>query len=277
MPFYKNRKRMLKHRAIKRAVAGKRYNKRHLNMRVSDAVKTYVKRTIHSQIENKCVQINPGQLAFGNVLESPDFNAYPLAPLNSFWTIAQGVGQGNRVGNIIKVRKVMLNYILRPAPYDVLTNPNTQPSEVRLMLGYVKNSPAFLPLNTDIAQLFNVGSTSQAPVGTLKDLISPYNNDYWTIKKSWTHKLGFANNSGTGGSPGVQYHANNDFKYNAMARIDVTRYMPKTCVFNDAVGTTNTKNLFFMYYAVAAGGGTYGATTLPVFIDYWIDFHYEDA
>lgn len=244
---------------------------------VSVAVKKYVNRTIHSNIENKCVQINPGQFAFGNVLESPEFNAFPMCPLNTFWTIAQGIGQGNRVGNIIKVRKCYLNYVLRPAPYDAITNVNPQPSMVRLMLGYVKNSPAFVPLSTDVAQLYNAGSSVQAPVGTLKDLISVYNTDYWSIKKSWTHKLGFANNQGTGGSPGVQYHANNDFKYNAMGRLDITKLLPKTCVFNDSFGTTNTKNLFFMMYAVGAGGGTYGATTLPVFIDYWVDFHYEDA
>lgn len=265
--------------AIKKRLLRKKrtLKKRIAKPKISLAVKKYVKRTVHAQIENKCIQINPGQFGFGNVLESPDFNAYPMAPLSTFWTVSPGVGQGARVGNVIKVRKVMLNYILRPAPYDATTNLNPQPSEVRLILGYVKNAPASLPITTDIQQLFNVGSSSTSPVGTLKDLISVYNTDYWNIKKSWTHKLGFANNQGTGGSPGVNYHANNDFKYNAMKRLDITKFMPKTCVFNDAAGTTNTKNLFFMMYAVAAGGGTYTATTLPVFIDYWIDFAYEDA
>jgi len=244
---------------------------------VSTAIKQYVKKTVHAQIENKCFQVNPGQLGFGNVNESPEFNAFPCAPLAGIWSIAQGTGQGNRIGNIIKVRKTYLSYILRPSPYDATTYPNPQPCIVKLMLGYVKNSPSFLPVAADIQQIFNAGSTSAAPVGTLKDLISVYNNDYWAIKKSWTHKMGFAISGGTGSSPGVQQHANNDFNYNAMGRIDITKYMPKTCVFNDAVNTTNTKNLFFMFYAVAAGGGTFSSTQLPCFIDYWIDFHYEDA
>jgi len=270
MPFFKKgRKRRAPLRKVR--AAGKRRSS------VSAGVKQYVKRTIHAQIENKSIQINPGQLGFGNVNESPEFNAFPMAPINGTWSINLGTGAGSRIGNIIKVRRVRLNYILRPAPYDVTTNPNPKPSEVRLMLGYVKNSPAFLPLNTDIAQLFQQGNTSSSPVGNLKDLISVYNTDYWAIKKSWTHKLGFSISGGTGASPGVQSHANNDFKYNVYRTMDITKMMPKTCVFNDAVGTTNTKNLFFMFYAVSAGGDTYGPTALPVFIDYWIDFHYEDA
>lgn len=244
---------------------------------VSSAVKTYVKKELHSQIENKCAQVNPGPVSFGNVNESPDFNAFPMAPLSLYWSINQGVGQGNRIGNIIKVRKTYLSYILYPLPYDAATNPNPVPNEIRLMLGYVRNTPTFAPIAGDIAQLFQSGSTSAAPVGNVKDLISVYNNDFWSIKKSWTHKLGYANNGGTGNTAVQQSFANNDFKMNVTKRLDITKHMPKTCVFNDATATTNTKNLFFMYYAVAASGGTYGAAGLPCRIDYWIDFQYEDA
>ncbi len=244
---------------------------------VSVGVKNYVKRAIHSQIENKSIQINPGSLSFGNVLESPDFNAYPMAPLSTYWTIPQGTGQGGRVGNEIKTRKCYLNYVLRPTQYDAGTNPAPQPSMVRMMLGYVKNTPSFAPIGGDINQLFDAGSTSVAPVGSLKDLISVYNKDYWTIKKSWTHKLGYANNSGTGAFAGAQFFANNDFSLNVLKRMDITSMMPKTCVFNDTSATTNTKNLFFMFYAVASNGAIYSNITLPVSIDYWIDYHYEDA
>lgn len=244
---------------------------------VSSAVKTYVKRTLHTNIENKCVQVNPGPVGFGNVLESPDFGAFPMAPLSLYWSIAQGVGQGNRVGNTIRIRKTYLNYVLRPLGYDVTTNPSPQPVEVRLMLGYVKNTPCFAPISGDINQLFQSGNSAIAPVGNLKDIISVYNKDYWVIKKSWTHKLGFANYGGTGTNPSFQSHSNNDFKLNHVARIDITKMMPKTCVFNDTSATTNTKNLFFMQYAVHSSGSTSGATVLTATIDYWVDFHYEDA
>jgi len=255
----------------KKGAAGKRKSS------VSVSVKNYVKRALHTQIENKSIQINPGALSFGNVLESPDFNAYPMAPLALYWTIPQGTGQGARVGNEIKTRKCYLSYVLRPTQYDAGTNPAPQPTMVRMMLGYVKNTPSFAPISGDINQLFDAGSTSAAPIGTLKDLVSVYNTDYWTIKKTWTHKLGYANNSGTGAFATAQFFANNDFNLNVLKRLDITQYMPKTCVFNDTSATTNTKNLFFMFYAVASNGATFSNVTLPVNIDYWIDYIYEDA
>ena len=243
---------------------------------VSSAVKSFVTKQLHGAIEDKCVQINYGS-SFGNVLESPDFNAFPMCPLTGYWTIGQGVGQGNRVGNVIKTRRVYLNYIIHPTVYDALTNPNPQPIEVQLMLGYVKNTPCFAPIAGDIGQLFQQGSNVLAPIGNLRDIISVINTDYWTMKKRWTHKVGFASSTGTGSQAPQQYFANNDFKMNIVKRMDITKLIPKTHVFNDANSTTNTKNLFLMYYAVSAMGPLYNSTQLPANIEFWVDFHYEDA
>lgn len=243
---------------------------------VSSAVKSYVSKTLHASIENKCVQINAGN-SFGNVLESPDFNAYPMCPLTSYWNIPQGVGQGSRVGNVIKTRKVYLNYILKPNQYDAATNIIPGPCDVQLMLGYVKNTPCFQPVPGDINQLFNSGSTVVAPVGTLRDIISVINTDYWVIKKRWTHKVGFSSANGTGALPQFQTFNNNDYKYNIIKKMDITKYIPKTHVFNDTSATTNTRNLFLMYYSVLASGGALTPVALPTNIEFWIDFHYEDA
>lgn len=243
---------------------------------VSLATKKYVNKILHSAIENKCVQINGGS-SFAGVQESPDFNAFPMCPLNGYWSISQGVGQGARVGNVIKTRKVTLSYILRPTAYDAAVNPQPQPCEVQLMLGYVKNTPCFAPVPGDINQIFQAGSSVAAPVGTLRDIISVINNDYWVVKKRWTHKIGFATAEGTGGNAASQYFANNDFKMNVVKTIDITKYIPTTHQFNDSSVTTNTKNLFLMYYAVPSNGAAYGATALVSNIEFWVDFHYEDA
>jgi len=243
---------------------------------VSLAVKKYVKRTVHANVENKCVQINGGY-SFGNVNESPDFNAYPMCPLNAFWTIPLGTGQGSRIGNSISVRKVMLNYVLRPTIYDITANPLPEPTEVQLLLGYVKLTPGTLPVAGDISKLFQAGSSVAAPAGSLRDLISIINTDYWVIKKKWTHKLGYADYTGTGNVPAGQYRANNDFHMNVVKKLDITKYIPKHISFNDSDTTALSKNLFFMQQAVASSGGTFGATTLQSNIEFWIDFQYEDA
>jgi len=243
---------------------------------VSAAVKKYVKRTIHTNIENKCVQINGGN-SFGNVLESPDFNAFPMCPQSGYWGISQGVLQGNRISNQIKTRRAYLSYVLRPVAYNAITNPNPIPCEVQLMLGYVKNTPSFPPAAVDITQLFQSGSSVAAPVGSLRDIISVINKDFWVIKKRWTHKIGYASATGTGALASAQFHANNDFKYNVVKRIDITKMMPATFIFNDAGISAISKNLYFMYYAVSADGSILGAQFLPANIEFWLDYHFEDA
>lgn len=266
-------------RKAKARYGKRRYIRRPRKMRgssVSTAVRKYVKRAVHGNVENKCVQINAGY-SFGNVTESPDLNAYPMCPLNTFWSISLGTGQGARIGNQIKTRKVMLNYILRPTSYDATTNPIPQPSIVQLMLGYVKLTPGTLPVAADVNNLFQSGSGVSPPNGSLRDIISAVNNDYWVIKKRWSHKIGYAENSATGASGSDAYFANNDYKYSAIKRLDITKFIPKVIQFNDSSTTTLTKNLFFMVQAVSAAGGIYGSNRLPVNIEFWIDFHYEDA
>jgi len=243
---------------------------------VSVAVKKYVKSTISKNIENKCFQVNGGY-SFGNINEDNILNAYPMCPLNLYWTIPQGITQGGRIGNEVRVKKVMLNYILRPNFYDVASNPLPQPSEVQLMLGYFKETPSALPTSTQIGTIFQSGSSSVPPVGTLRDHISVINKDTFHCAKRWTHKIGLAEYAGTGGNASAQFNSNNDFKLNVKKVLNITKYCPKLLRFNDGGSTTLTKNLFLLKNAVAAGGGVYSASNLPVNIEFWIDFHYEDA
>jgi len=243
---------------------------------VSYAVKKYVKRTIHAQIENKSVQINGGE-TFGSVNQSPDFNAFPMCPQSGYWGITQGVGSGNRIGNQIKTRRAYLSYVLRPAPYNGTTNPNPVPCEVQLMLGYVKNTPSFPPAAVDVTQIFQSGSSVTAPVGSLRDIISVINTDFWVIKKRWTHKIGYATATGTGSQAGPQFFSNNDFKLNVVKRIDITRMLPVNFTFNDNAISAISKNLYFMYYAVSASGDILAAPYAPAAIEFWLDYHFEDA
>jgi len=254
----------------KRSVVGSRKRS------VSVGVKKYVKKQIHKNIENKKVQIQSG-LSFGSVAEAPDFNPYPMLPQAGFWSIPGGVGQGGRIGNQCTIRKLTLSYVLFPKPYDVTTNPNPIPQEVDLYLGYVKSTPSTTPSNLDIAQLYQAGSGVAAPSGTLRDLCATVNTDYWTIKKRWRHKIGYSTNSGTGGNAGNAFYANNDFKYNVVNKIDITKFVPKQLLFNDSNNTVMHRNLFFMHQSLRADNNTTGATQLPMGMEFWIDIEYEDA
>lgn len=243
---------------------------------VSQAVKTYVKRRIHSNIENKVANINYGN-SFGAINESPDMNMFPMLPYTTVWTIPQGTSVAGRIGNQIKIRKVMLNYVLRPNPYDAVFNTTCIPHEIDLYLGYTKQLPGFLPASGDLDFLYQSGATSLRPAGTLKDIVSSINTDYWHISKRWRHKLGYSSNNGTGNSATNQSFNNNDFKLNVIQKLDITKFCPKTVTFNDGTNSPQGKNLFFFYQAIRSDGLLSGSTTLPCNIEFWIDFRYEDA
>lgn len=263
---------------VKRVVRRKQsFKKKRVAKRtVSLAVKKYVKKTLAVNTENKAVQINGGY-SFGNINESPDLNAYPMLPMAAFWSIPQGLGQGGRIGNEIKIRKLMLNYVIRPNPYDAVSNVSPQPCEIDLFLGYVRATPTTLPVAADLSVLFQNGSSVSAPVGSLRDIISVVNTDSWVIKKRWRHKVGYSSANGTGALAGNQTFNNNDFKLNVVRKINITNLINKTLRFNDGNNQTLTKNLYFMQQAVSASGAAFAATQLPMNIEFWIDVQFEDA
>lgn len=245
-------------------------------MRVSPAIKKYVKSRIASNIENKCVQVNGGTV-FGSYLESPVLNAYPMMPLTSYWTIPQGLGQGGRSGNEIRIKSCTLNYIIIPLGYDATTNVVPVPCIIDMYLGHVRQSPTAIPTNADILQLYQNGSSTAGPSGTLRDNVSVINKDYWVMAKRWKDKCGFANYGGTGVQVAQQSYSNNEYKLNAMRKINITKYVPKIIKFNDGNNTTLTKNLFFMYQALSANGQPLSATQRSFDMEFWIDVQYEDA
>jgi len=55
-----------------------------------------------------------------------------MLPYTGYGTIPQGVTQGTRIGNTVKVKKLMLSYVLRPTSYNATFNAFPQPVEVDL-------------------------------------------------------------------------------------------------------------------------------------------------
>lgn len=266
----------MKFTSKKKGVASKKKKTGGKRSAVSLAVKNYVKKVVHVEAENKIVNYNQS-LNFGNCFNNSSLYSYPILPYTGFGTIGQGITQGTRIGNEIKLRRVMLKYVLRPTGYDVSSNPFPAPIEVDLFLGYVKTVPGEIPAAADFNNLFQLGAGVSGCAGNLSDLVQETNKDYWVIKKRWRHKIGFAGYNGTGAIASSQYFNNNEFKLNVIRKLDITKLCPATLKFNDSNGTVQGRNLFFFYQAVNAGGGTNASTALPCNINYWIDIHYEDS
>lgn len=239
-------------------------------------VKKYVDRALDRRIETKTVSVS-SQDQFGSILENATMNMYPILPYVGYLTIPQGVTQGTRTGNECKIRKVMLNYTLRPQIWDSVSNPFPNPFHVQLYLGNVKQYRGILPAASDVNLLYQLGAGTVAPTGALTDMTLEINTDNWDIKKAWTHNIGYALNNASGTQPAGQFFANNDFNLNVVQRLDITKLCASTLKFNDGSATHQGANLFFFYQAISASGSIFPATTRVCTIDFSITIEFEDA
>jgi len=254
---------------------------------VSTAVKSYVNKTIHSNIENKRSDIiNDLLISTYNV--NPDLNCQPLMPIPTGYPtggihIYPGTGQGDRLGNTIKSRRLTFRYIVTPTPYisDVINTEYPQPQELRMMFGFIKGSRTELPDNVNFNQLFQFGNSSNPPYSNLWDMIMPVNQDLFTICKSIVIKVGtqFITNSDAITTPPTvrdyQIYSNNDFKLNQKGTVDLTKYINKTIKFNDTSGYCDTG--LYVWFLTANSDGTVNNNAQTLRVMYSLSYEYEDA
>lgn len=269
MKFYANKRRYYRKR---KATTKKAPYKRRSSL-VNTAVKRYVNRTIHKNIENKTEQT----LSSANQITSYAVNtSLFVVSCIPYTALNQSTGQGDRVGNVIKPRRVMFNYVLRPAQYSASLNPVPIPQEVIIMFGKIKNSKPQQPISTDFAKLWQAGDSFHAPYSNTLDLVQEVNKDWFTVYKILRHKLGYSGATGSGNSTNFEFYANNDFKYNVVRKLNITKYVPKTIKFNDTTAQPTNDGLWMWAMCVNADG-SYTATNTPAYMDYTLNFEYEDA
>jgi len=269
---------MFKKRNYRKRVAKRPYRKSAVGRKgssVSVAVKKYVKSTIHKNMENKSKLIGLSN-TFGSYLQDLTLNALPLLPYTGYMTISQGVGASDRVGNSIRVRKLTLSYSLHPTPYDATTNNLPRPLEIVFYLGHTRDSPGILPTSSDINIFFQNNNTTSAPTGSLFDLVTPINSDYFTIVKQWKHKIGYANQSSIPTTNSFNF-TNNDYKYNVVKKLDLTKFASKLLKFNDNTATVQGKNLFLMYQTINCDGTISSASQITAIFNAVVCLDYEDA
>jgi len=239
---------------------------------VSNTIKRYVKRTIHSQIENK-VETDQGA---GDTITSYAYNTGLFVRTCIPYTkITQGVDMG-RIGNEIKTRTCLFSYSIAPNAYDSVFNPVPRPQEVMVFFGKVLNKKPQEPVSTDFAKLFQNGDTSISPQSNPLDLILPINKDYFKIYKVFRHKIGYAVNVNSGANVSAASYANNDFKLNVVNKVNCTKWCPKTLKFNDTTNQPTNDGLYMFAMSINADG-TASSTPTPLKMWWNNTYTYEDA
>jgi hypothetical protein len=261
----------------KKPIKSKKYTKSKYTYRsrlTAPAVKTMIKSELHRNIENKVQNTT----SVSNVLTSYAVNAgLFVISLVPYANITQGTGQGQRIGNVITTRSIFFNFVLRPASYNSVYNPFPIPQIVLIFFGKVKNSRAQTPISSDFAKLWQTGSTSNAPYSNLLDTIAVLNRDWFTVYKSYQFKVGFSQaDAAAGSNPAYEYYQNNDYKFNVTRKLNLTKYMPKKFIFNDATSQPTNDGLYMWAMCVPSDGST-GTAQIPIYMDYNTTYTYEDA
>lgn len=197
----------------------------------------------------------------------------PLCPNSTTLTVAQGSGEGDRIGDKIKTHKAIFKGTFYPNGYDMTYNPVPIPYRVRMLILKNKQSPTATPV---LATLFQSGDSSTSPTGNIQDLYQPINQDTCVVYHDSLHKVGFSDYTGTGFVVAAQDYANNDFALNVDVSLDVTKHLPAHIQFNDGTATPTSANIYVLFICASMDGGSSTGNARPIFLAYNTYFEFTD-
>lgn len=113
---------------------------------------------------------------------------------------------------------------------------------------------------------FQQGASTGGLTSSVFDTIATVNTDVWTLMARKTWKIGAQQY--TGGT-------NNDFSYSKTFRIDVTKHVAKTIVYNDTTVVPTSPCTYAIFEAVNANGTSNNNN--GVFVQTWLDYDYTDV
>lgn len=267
---------------VAKAKKSKKSRKSAKKTQVSQSIKKYVSRVLHKTIENKVATFRNAETRLYNITNDVTSwrsqNIIYLSPRQSGegaggCIIAQGVGQGARIGNKINIRKAVMNYVI----YPYSSNYATSQGECLDICVYIFKTKS-MNLSSDIENMietafFQDGSSDVPLTGLLEDCVLQMNKDVLIPYKRWVEKLGPA----TVGSVAVNAFNSNDYKYNIKRTLDVTKYLYKTYDFNDDTNQPNNDATIIMFSPVPPQNDTEGTGTNTFYMAYNIQIEYEDA
>lgn len=261
--------------------AVKPYKKSNL---ITPYVKKYIARKIASTEEVKVTNYNQAAIYLqpyntGGTATSWYTNCvFPVSPYGTaVLAPAQGTGAGDRLGNKIRTKSLKFKFILTPSPYNASTNAQPQPYDVRVWIVCAKFDTATIPSQLSFTNFFQFGDTSVALQSTISDMTLDVNTDMFTVYSDKVYKVGYSTDTGTGGNGVTQYYANNDYSFNVMDTLDLTKACPKTLVFNDTTSFPNNRCLFAVCAAAPAIGGSIATNQLPLNMWYSLQYKFTDA
>lgn len=184
----------------------------------------------------------------------------PLSPFSSGLSIQIGTGRFQRIGSRVRTVSLKMKYIIYPMVYNATFNPTPTPIEFLMYIFKSKLNPDITISNATASgglDFFELGSATEGFTGNLTDLLKLPNTTAYTIHKKVRHKVGTSGYSGTIANANQNYYLNNDFKYNVMRTIDLTKYCPKVVSWADGATAPDTHLVQCLHCGCPADGSKY--------------------
>lgn len=270
---------MYRRKTYRRKAPKKTYKRKSYAAKRKSPLKKLIQREISRNIEDKNSQlfVTTNRLYVPGNASFPTNNIFPVCIDPTAIVIPQGGGQGQRIGNKIKLKKFEFKGTLVPQPYDGTFNNQPVPVQVKMWIFYDKQNPTDVPNPTISNDFFQNGSSVSGFSNDLIDMWRPVNTDRYRILASKTFKLGAAQNTGTGAVPSSQNFANNDFKYNVNFSFDLLKHMPKMIQYQDTAVLPTTRGTYCMIQYVSATGSQISTSQYVVESQWMLNCVYEDA
>lgn len=248
--------------------------------KVPRTIKTYVRSMLKHYTETKHampvyadnIQVLPYGLATAHTFTTLNLNGI-------FANVNQGTGDGQRIGDKIKVNKLTFKGFINwdSSKIDVIGYRHI-PVYVKMFvfrrLDSLDNPSTTTGVSLGESDILMNGPTAGAPNNLLSDFNRLFNKDVYRIFKVKQFKLG---TSAVGDTPDTSGQWNNDFKFSQRFSIDLSKHID---VVKYKEATPNQQNCaFYVGFIMAFGNNaTMGATTQPpVEIHYDVNMSYEDA
>lgn len=248
------------------------------------SIKNIVKKTINRMTETKSQSYTSGNtmLPLHSAIDATFLNqTINLAPMSTTLIIQQGTGEDERIGNNITTVKAQLKIAIFPVSYNATYNPNPKPQIIQLFLWKPRKNmslgSAQAIADDTTGEFFQVGSSSEGFQSRYLDYQRPVNKDRLILFKKFVFKVGFQTGMGAAASPIGQYMANNDFKMNILKTINITKYLPKKVMFNDADNDSHSDPLYMTICPFTADGSAPVANEYQNQYAYAIDYFFKDA
>lgn len=199
-----------------------------------------------------------------------------IAPSSTGFVIPQGTGQGNRIGNHIRTKRAVVKGILHQNLFSSTTNNQPLPVQVRMLIFKDKFNKSGQPAAVSL-DLFQTGSTAIGPTNDLADMMLDINRDRYQVYHDEIMKLGFAAYNGDGILTIYQGFTNNDFSLNCEFKVDITKFIPKQIMYNDAGAAPMNDNLWMIFIPAVATGSTLPANSTLINMSWSATYEYTDA